>query len=159
MESTGGAGGALELALNEINLNDNVTDNGLGKQYTLNILGGNLTLDNDDTLEYWATSAYQYKVDIAKGGQDIILTAIKASNENSLKAMNNLSGNRGFQFHTDDDNPYIIGSNLGVTEAGSFVVTGTGSTVISGVVISPISTFVVTVNLAPTVLSFTVLYP
>ena len=132
LESTGGAGGALELALNEINLNDNVTDNGLGKQYTLNILGGNLTLDNDDTLEYWATSAYQYKVDIAKGGQDIILTAIKASNENSLKAMNNLSGNRGFQFHTDDDNPYIIGSNLGVTEAGSFVVTGTGSTVISG---------------------------
>ena len=130
--SNGGVGGALELALNEINLNDKKTDNGLGEQYKLNILGGNLTLDNDDTLEYWATSAYQYKVDIAKGGQDIILTAIKASNENSLKAMNNLSGNRGFQFHTDDDNPYIIGSNLGVTEAGSFVVTGTGSTVISG---------------------------
>lgn len=127
-----GAGGALELALNEINLNDTKTDNGLGEQYELNILGGNLTLDKDDTLEYWSTSAYKYKVDIAKGSQDIILTAIKASDENSLKEMNNLAGNRGFQFHKDDASPYIIGESLGETAEGSFVVNGDGSTVISG---------------------------
>lgn len=140
--SNGGVGGALELALNEINLNDKKTDNGLGEQYKLNILGGNLTLDNDDTLEYWATSAYQYKVDIAKGGQDIILTAIKASDENSLMAMNQYDPNedgsggiRGFQFH-EKDNPYVIGSDLGETAAGSFIVTGdtenASDTIISG---------------------------
>lgn len=132
--SNGDQGGALELALKDINLNDQKTDNGLGESYNINVLGGNLTLDNDDSLDFWATSAYEYRVTIAKGGQDIILTAIKASDENSLKVMNNQSGNRGFQFHADDPDPYIIGESLGTTASGSFVVKGeaNGNTVISG---------------------------
>ena len=132
--SKGGNGGALELALKDINLNDQKTDNGLGESYNINVLGGNLTLDNDDSLDFWATSAYEYRVTIAKGGQDIILTAIKASGENSLKAMNNQSGDRGFQFHADDPDPYIIGESLGTTASGSFIVKGeaNGNTVISG---------------------------
>ena len=132
--SKGGNGGALELALKDINLNDQKTDNGLGESYNINVLGGNLTLDNDDSLDFWATSAYEYRVTIAQGGQDIILTAIKATNENSLKAMNNQSGNRGFQFHADDPDPYIIGESLGTTASGSFIVKGeaNGNTVISG---------------------------
>ena len=132
--SKGGNGGALELALKDINLNDQKTDNGLGESYNINVLGGNLTLDNDDSLDFWATSAYEYRVTIAQGGQDIILTAIKASGENSLKAMNNQSGDRGFQFHADDPDPYIIGESLGTTASGSFVVKGetNGNTVISG---------------------------
>ena len=132
--SKGGNGGALELALKDINLNDQKTDNGLGESYNINVLGGNLTLDNDDSLDFWATSAYEYRVTIAKGEQDIILTAIKASNEKSLKAMNNQSGDRGFQFHADDPDPYIIGESLGTTASGSFVVKGeaNGNTVISG---------------------------
>ena len=132
--SKGGNGGALELALKDINLNDQKTDNGLGESYNINVLGGNLTLDNDDSLDFWATSAYEYRVTIAQGGQDIILTAIKASDENSLKAMNNQSGDRGFQFHADDPDPYIIGESLGTTASGSFIVKGeaNGNTVISG---------------------------
>ncbi len=132
--SKGGNGGALELELKDINLNDQKTDNGLGESYNINVLGGNLTLDNDDSLDFWATSAYEYRVTIAQGGQDIILTAIKATNENSLKAMNNQSGDRGFQFHADDPDPYTIGKSLGTTASGSFIVKGeaNGNTVISG---------------------------
>lgn len=132
--SKAGSGGALELALKDINLKDQTTDNGLGESYKITVLGGNLTLDNDDSLDFWATSAYEYRVTIAHGGQNIILTAIKASDNNSLKAMNNQEGNRGFQFHSDDPDPYIIGESLGTIASGSFVVKGeeNGSTVISG---------------------------
>ena len=132
--ANGGSGGAIKVALDQIKLKDKTTDNGLGEQYKLNILGGNLTLDNDDTLEYWATSAYQYKVDIAKDGQDIILTAIKAADADSLKEMNQQSGGRGFNFQEGDKPVYVIGSDLGETAEGSFVVTGIGTdgTTISG---------------------------
>ncbi len=126
--------GSIELALNEINLNDATTDNGLGETYSLNVLGGNLTLSKKDSLEYWTTDVYSYKVDIEQGGQDINLTAIKAADNNSLKEMNNLGGNRGFQFHSKDDQPYIIGDNLGETAGGTFIVTGNreNATIISG---------------------------
>ena len=119
----GGNGGALKLALNEIKLNDKA-DNGLGSKYEVKVLGGNLTLDNSETLDYWTTSAYKYSVSIAQGDKNIILTAIKASDNNSLKEMNIQQGNRGFQFHADDEDPYRIKESLGTTASGSFIVTG-----------------------------------
>ena len=141
--SNGGNGGVLQIALDQIHLNDTKTDDGLEQQYTIQVLeGDNLTLDRGESLTSWATSAYEYSVGIDGTGQRIILEAIKAANENSLKAMNQYDpkgdgsgGIRGFQFH-EKDNPYVIGSDLGETAAGSFIVTGdtenASDTIISG---------------------------
>lgn len=133
-------GGDLELILSEINLNDKDLlkyDNGLMvPERVINVLGGELTFNNKDSITQWATDAYIY--DVTLKDQDIVLNAIAATDDNSLKAMNQYKqdeggGNRGFQFN-DEDNPYIIKENLGTTSAGSFTVTGVngGNTIISG---------------------------
>ena len=132
--ANGGSGGAIKVALDQIKLKDKTTDNGLGSKYELQVVGGNLTLAKDDTIKYWSTTAYEYKVSIAEGDQNIILEAIKAADENSLKEMNQQSGGRGFNFQEGDKPVYVIGSDLGETAEGSFVVTGIGTdgTTISG---------------------------
>ena len=132
--ANGGSGGAIKVALDQIKLKDKTTDNGLGSKYELQVVGGNLTLAKDDTIKYWSTTAYEYKVSIAKGDQNIILEAIKAADANSLKEMNQQSGGRGFNFQEGDKPVYVIGSDLGETAEGSFVVTGIGTdgTTISG---------------------------
>lgn len=132
--ANGGSGGAIKVALDQIKLKDKTTDNGLDSKYELQVVGGNLTLAKDDTIKYWSTTAYEYKVSIAEGDQNIILEAIKAADENSLKEMNQQSGERGFNFQEGDKPVYVIGSDLGETAEGSFVVTGIGTdgTTISG---------------------------
>lgn len=132
--ANGGSGGAIKVALDQIKLKDKTTDNGLGSKYELQVVGGNLTLAKDDTIKYWSTTAYEYKVSIAEGDQNIILEAIKAADNNSLKEMNQQSGGRGFNFQEGDKPVYVIGSDLGETAEGSFVVTGIGTdgTTISG---------------------------
>lgn len=132
--ANGGSGGAIKVALDQIKLKDKTTDNGLGSKYELQVVGGNLTLAKDDTIKYWSTTAYEYKVSIAEGDQNIILEAIKAADANSLKEMNQQSGGRGFNFQEGDKPVYVIGSDLGETAEGSFVVTGIGTdgTTISG---------------------------
>ena len=132
--ANGGSGGAIKVALDQIKLKDKTTDNGLGSKYELQVVGGNLTLAKDDTIKYWSTTAYEYKVSIAEGDQNIILEAIKAADENSLKEMNQQSGGRGFNFQEGDKPEYVIGSDLGETAEGRFVVTGIGTdgTTISG---------------------------
>ena len=132
--ANGGSGGAIKVALDQIKLKDKTTDNGLGSKYELQVVGGNLTLAKDDTIKYWSTTAYEYKVSIAEGDQNIILEAIKAADENSLKEMNQQTGGRGFNFQEGDKPVYVIGSDLGETAEGSFVVTGIGTdgTTISG---------------------------
>ena len=132
--ANGGSGGAIKVALDQIKLKDKTTDNGLGSKYELQVVGGNLTLAKDDTIKYWSTTAYKYKVSIAEGDQNIILEAIKAADANSLKEMNQQSGGRGFNFQEGDKPVYVIGSDLGETAEGSFVVTGIGTdgTTISG---------------------------
>ena len=132
--ANGDSGGAIKVALDQIKLKDKTTDNGLGSKYELQVVGGNLTLAKDDTIKYWSTTAYKYKVSIAEGDQNIILEAIKAADNNSLKEMNQQSGGRGFNFQEGDKPVYVIGSDLGETAEGSFVVTGIGTdgTTISG---------------------------
>lgn len=132
--ANGGSGSAIKVALDQIKLKDKTTDNGLGSKYELQVVGGKLTLAKDDTIKYWSTTAYEYKVSIAEGDQNIILEAIKAADENSLKEMNQQSDGRGFNFQEGDKPVYVIGSDLGETAEGSFVVTGIGTdgTTISG---------------------------
>ena len=134
-------GGDIQLVLTEINLNDNDLpkfDNGLMvPERVINVLGGNLTFNNEDSISGWATDAYIY--DVSAVGQDLILTAIAANDDNSLKAMNQFKQNegggiRGFQFNDENRGTYIIREDLGTTSQGAFTVNGLadGSTVISG---------------------------
>lgn len=122
--SNGGQGGIMQIALNEISLKDS-KDTGLESSHTIDVLkGNNLTLSTNETIKNWATSAYEYEVALTDDKQGIILTAVKAADEHSLKAMNDLEGGRGFELHAGDLKPYEIGENLGTTASGSFVVKG-----------------------------------
>ena len=122
--SNGGQGGIMQIALNEISLKDS-KDTGLESSHTIDVLkGNNLTLSTNETIKNWATSAYEYEVALTDDKQGIILTAVKAADEHSLKAMNDLEGGRGFELHAGDPKPYEIGENLGTTASGSFVVKG-----------------------------------
>lgn len=115
--------GAIKVALTQFHINDRKSDDGLGKTYSLNVLDG-LTFDEDKSIDRWATQAYKY--DVKTKGTDLELTAVKASDGNSLGEMNRLDGIRGFNFNytTEDDPTYIITSNLGVTNSGKFAVLG-----------------------------------
>ena len=122
--SNGGQGGIMQIALNEISLKDS-KDTGLESSHTIDVLkGNNLTLSTNETIKNWVTSAYEYEVALTDDKQGIILTAVKAADEHSLKAMNDLEGGRGFELHAGDPKPYEIGKNLGTTASGSFVVKG-----------------------------------
>ena len=122
--SNGGQGGIMQIALNEISLKDS-KDTGLESSHTIDVLkGNNLTLSTNETIKNWATSAYEYELALTDNKQGIILTAVKAADEHSLKAMNDLEGGRGFELHAGDLKPYEIGENLGTTASGSFVVKG-----------------------------------
>jgi len=131
-----GNNGNESIYLTSINvLNEkNNGDNGLNAKYSFDVIKGNnnLTIDKDNSISKWATNVYEYGVDLNDSKKGIILTALKASDENSLKAINQYEGTRGFQFRDADDNPYTIGSDLGTTAKGIMTVNGTGSTVISG---------------------------
>lgn len=122
--SNGGQGGIMQIALNEISLKDS-KDTGLESSHTIDVLkGNNLTLSTNETIKNWVTSAYEYEVALTDDKQGIILTAVKAADEHSLKAMNDLESGRGFELHARDPKPYEIGKNLGTTASGSFVVKG-----------------------------------
>ncbi|MGN0031100.1 MAG: autotransporter-associated beta strand repeat-containing protein, partial [Candidatus Gastranaerophilaceae bacterium] len=122
-------GGAIKIALDSITIAD-TTDNGENSHYEFNVLGGALTFDTSNSITNWATDVYQYEVKTEN--QNIVLDAYKASDNNSLKVMNQTENNRGFNFTGNDDNPYIIAENLGETAQGKFTVKGIGSTIISG---------------------------
>ena len=122
-------GGAIKIALDSIAITD-TTDNGENNHYEFSVLGGALTFDTSNSITNWATDVYQYVVKTEN--QNIVLDAYKASNNNSLKEMNQTENNRGFNFTGNDDIPYIIGESLDETAEGKFTVKGTGSTIVSG---------------------------
>lgn len=127
------------ITLTSINIS-NLGDNGLNNPspYVATVLSDNMSFSNS-SLDKWSSDVYEY--DVVADGQQVKLTAFKAADENSLKKMNNYTGKdgagnatRGFQFTSNDNNPYEIGEDLGKTESGIFTVNGVdgGSTVISG---------------------------
>ena len=142
-------GSNINFALTEINLTGDYDDglNGLedetGRENTHiveDIVSGNATLSKDTSLTNWSTDIYEYNVDIQNN--DVILTAIKASDNNSLGNANRLSVDadgttldstvRGFQFRSEDGSTYTIGSDLGETYQGTFTVVGNNNTVSGG---------------------------
>ena len=128
--------GTLLIVLDEINvLNaENNNDDGNHPTYVFDVITGDsgLVLDAENSVTKWATNVYEYDVDINNDKTGIKMTASKAADEHSLKAMNDYEGKRGFQFTDNDDDPYIIGEDLGETAKGEFKVIGTGDTVVSG---------------------------
>ncbi len=123
----------ISVTLSEIKVNDK-SDDGLGGTYNIKVLDG-LTFNKTNSVTQWATQAYTYNVTV--DSTDLILTAVKASTANSLGEMNRLEGNRGFNFNytTDDEATYKIGSSLGITSAGTFTVLGDNEnkdTIVSG---------------------------
>ena len=128
--------GALSIALNSINIhNDKANgDDGLHNNYTFNVIKetDGVTLSKEGTVTNWATNVYEYLVDITSDCKGIVLTKQKAADNNSLKAMNQKDGTRGFEFTNNDTNPYTIASSLGTTSAGTFTVTGHDMTVDGG---------------------------
>ena len=120
-----------DLALKALNITNSL-DNGLGSPHTIQVLGGKLNFNQNNSITSWSTDVYDY--DVSVNGQNVILTAIKAFDDDSLDHINDMDGNRGFQFTTSDNNPYEIKESLGQTGSGSIVVNGEqgGSTVVSG---------------------------
>ena len=112
----------VELKLTEINLSGE-RDIGLHETHTINdVVGGDLSL-SEESLEHLFTKLYHYNVELSDDKQDLLLTAIEASNNNSLKVANQMEGTRGFDFR-DPDDPYEIESDLGATAGGTFNVWG-----------------------------------
>ena len=119
-----GTGGVISVT--DLNLSK-VYDCGLNNPIEFAILGGNLTLDKNVTPTSWATDVYNYNVSVGDSGQSIILEAIYAADENSLRAQNihnGKEGTRGFSFQSQQNNLYVIGDHLGETAGGTFTVSG-----------------------------------
>ena len=119
-----GKGGVISVT--DLNLSK-VYDCGLHNPIEFTILGGNLTLDKEVTPTSWATDVYNYNVSVGDSGQSIILEAISAANENSLRAQNihnGQEGTRGFSFQSQQNDLYVIGNHLGETAGGTFTVSG-----------------------------------
>ena len=119
-----GKGGVISVT--DLNLSK-VYDCGLHNPIEFTILGGNLTLDKEVTPTSWATDVYNYNVSVGDSGQSIILEAISAANENSLRAQNihnGKEGTRGFSFQSQQNDLYVIGDHLGETAGGTFTVSG-----------------------------------
>lgn len=74
-----------------------------------------------------ATTIYEYNIELF-GNQSIKLSALKATNNNSLYNINEASGNRFFQFSQGDAREYHIGQSLSETKSGNFSITGRSET-------------------------------
>ena len=140
-------GQTIDFALTEINLTGKYDDglNGLNdetgrenKHVVENIVSGNATLSKDTSLQNWATDVYEYSVEIEDN--NVILEAIKAADNNSLKTINQLATaadgsslnetTRGFQFR--NEGTYTIGSDLGETHSGTITIVGNNNNTVSG---------------------------
>lgn len=113
------------VTLTQLNLKD-IFDDGVTvppDSVTFDILGGGLKLNENTSLQDFATDVYHYDVSISDDKQSIILTADGAAHENSLQAQNiKEHDSRNFQFLKDET--YTIGDHLGNTAAGIFTVNG-----------------------------------
>ena len=119
-----GTGGVISVT--DLNLSK-VYDCGLNNPIEFAILGGNLKLDENVTPTSWATDVYKYNISVGESGQSIILEAVSAADENSLRAQNihnGQEGTRGFSFQSQQNYPYVIGDHLGETAGGTFTVSG-----------------------------------
>ena len=111
-----------EITLTEINLSGE-HDIGLNETHTINdVVGGDLTLSSQSLTNLY-TELYHYTVALSEDKQDMLLTAVSATDNDSLREANQMNGTRGFQFR-DTDNPYEISQDLGETAEGKFTVWG-----------------------------------
>ena len=101
-------------------------DSGQDKTITFDILNGNATFNNDQSLSSYATNKYIYSVDYVDD-QKIVFTQTGYSDGNTLKGQNIDKGPvREFQFDNDItlNNPYLLDEDLTTTHEGIFTVLG-----------------------------------
>ena len=101
-------------------------DSGQDKTITFDILNGNATFNNNQSLSSYATNKYIYSVDYVDG-QKIVFTQTGYSDGNTLKGQNIDKGPvREFQFDNDItlNNPYLLDEDLTTTHEGIFTVLG-----------------------------------
>ena len=101
-------------------------DSGQDKTITFDILNGNATFNNKQSLSSYATNKYIYSVDYVDG-QKIVFTQTGYSDGNTLKGQNIDKGPvREFQFDNDItlNNPYLLDEDLTTTHEGIFTVLG-----------------------------------
>ena len=101
-------------------------DSGQDKTITFDILNGNATFNNNQSLSSYATNKYIYSVDYVDD-QKIVFTQTGYSDGNTLKGQNIDKGPvREFQFDNDItlNNPYLLDEDLTTTHEGIFTVLG-----------------------------------
>ena len=101
-------------------------DSGQDKTITFDILNGNATFNNEQSLSSYATNKYIYSVDYVDD-QKIVFTQTGYSDGNTLKGQNIDKGPvREFQFDNDItlNNPYLLDEDLTTTHEGIFTVLG-----------------------------------
>ena len=101
-------------------------DSGQDKTITFDILNGNATFNNNQSLSSYATNKYIYSVDYVDD-QKIVFTQTGYSDGNTLKGQNIDKGSvREFQFDNDItlNNPYLLDEDLTTTHEGIFTVLG-----------------------------------
>ena len=108
------------------NTGGSAEDSGRDKTITFDILNGNATFNNKQSLSSYATNKYIYSVDYVDG-QKIVFTQTGYSDGNTLKGQNIDKGSvREFQFDNDItlNNPYLLDEDLTTTHEGIFTVLG-----------------------------------
>ncbi len=114
----------VNLNTDYIDLINFTQDNGLNETYTAKVLDGNAKFDTTsfkDT-KLVATDVYQYKIGLDSqdaNNQTIELSAIKAADGNSLKAVNQYQGDSTFNLSLSESaSLYQMDESLGVTGKG-----------------------------------------
>lgn len=123
-----------QITLTKVNITGE-HDIGLNETHKIsNVVDGDLTMSSQSISNLY-TELYHYTVLLDDNKKDLLLTAISATDKDSLREANQMEGTRGFQFR-DTDTPYEISNNLGETAEGIFTVWGSpdkqGEIVLSG---------------------------
>jgi predicted outer membrane repeat protein len=131
-------GTAQKIGLGLIKFHNGESDSGNNDEYTVNVLGGNLTFANAQDVSY-ASGAHLYEVKTTIGGQTVTLTSLGQAGAHSLYTLNAKSGDRVFSLdeYTDDNHVYNIDMDLSATMSGHFTLVGnaSGKQTVSGAIV------------------------
>ncbi len=113
---------SFDLDLTKVQIINNVQlDSGLTTSISKKVLEG-VTFNTPINSALVSTDVYQYNVGL-KDSQTIELTAIQAANGDSLRAVNQYTGDSAF-YMTNLDSRYEMNSSLGTTGTGNKLVQG-----------------------------------
>ena len=131
--TTQGSNPTFNLDLTKVQIANNVgLDSGLTTSISKKVLDG-ASFNTPTNSALVSTDVYQYNVGL-KDAQTIELTSIQAANGDSLKAVNQYTGNSAF-YMTNLDSRYEMNSDLGLTGTGNKLIQGVIETTDTGAVV------------------------